>query len=179
VVLVRAPPHLTYVYRADNNAPSGLSYSTSYAEGTTWTIGGDLGLSIEAILKGIGGSAGISASYSETVTKTITIGNTLNCPKKNDGKEASYSCSLVVTPGFVKMGGEVVQIAADEDCPNGKSFNTGEGRWEMLVPRTDGQQNPFYFADACLCEGKGQDDENAPKLKCLEQCTGESSNRTP
>jgi hypothetical protein len=45
----------------------------------------------------------------------------------------------------------------------------------MLVPRLDTQDNPFYNADKCLCEGDGQDDENAPELKCLEPCTGASS----
>lgn len=155
VVLVCVFFYFIYVYCVDNNVFLGFFYSMRYVEGIIWMIGGDFGFFIEVIFKGIGGFVGILVSYLEIVIKIIIIGNIVNCFKKNDGKEVSYSCLFVVIFGFVKMGGEVIQIVVDEDCLNGKSFNIGEGRWEMLVLCMDGQQNFFYFVDVCFCEGKG------------------------
>lgn len=119
----------------------------------------------------LGGSAGLSFSYTETVSKGVTIGNNLKCPVKNDKTLASYRCSQIVTPGFIRMRGNFVEIASNENCPMGIHGDDG-GDWELWVPRVDKSENPFYSTDVCLCDGDGMDEENAPELKCMESCTG-------
>lgn len=153
--------------------PLGLSIGASYTQGTSFTIGADLGMFTKPLLKGITATGGVSFSYTESVSKTVIIGASENCPKKKDGSEADYSCSLIVTPGFVKIGGEVVEISSIDKCEYG--ITDKPGKWEIIVPRTDAGGNPFYYADKCLCDGPGQDQENAPELKCLEACTGTHS----
>ncbi|KAK3704011.1 hypothetical protein LTR37_014114 [Vermiconidia calcicola] len=85
IVVTEAESVVCNEYMAANYPFPGQqgTFSTTRTVGTTWSVGGFVGLNIGS-LAGPLAFAGFSASYSETVTTGNTVGVTDTCGAAND-----------------------------------------------------------------------------------------------
>lgn len=138
----------------------GLTMSTAHTVGTTWTKGGDIGLSFAKVL---GANADFSASVSETITDTITIGSSHDCPP------GAWRCSLLITPGMMRFKGHTYKRGTDESCP-GEAYGE-EAEFEFESPRKDEGGNPYWTPDVCTCGNlEHWADPGHPALLCKDEC---------
>jgi hypothetical protein len=78
---------------ADSFHPIAYTYSTTRSIGTTWTIGGFLGINLGDLTQPLG-SAGFSATFSETTTVGSTAGSTEQCGESqgSNGMPGNWTC---------------------------------------------------------------------------------------
>ncbi|KAL2202584.1 hypothetical protein CC79DRAFT_1360527 [Sarocladium strictum] len=88
-----------------------LQFAQTYTQGSSWTIGGSLGLDFAKIIEG---SASLSAEVTESVEHSVMVGSETSCPE--GGK---FSCSLLIYPGMKRVKGNMVEIGPTENCAAG------------------------------------------------------------
>ncbi|XEV01527.1 hypothetical protein FSHL1_006814 [Fusarium sambucinum] len=145
------------------SAKSGSNIATgqSYTVGSSWTIGGSLGLSFEKVITG---SASLSAEVSESIEITVSTQVESTCPEGGD-----FFCSLLVYPGMRRVKGHMEFLLPGAECPLGAGLS--EGEWEMVSPRKDKSNLPFYTTDLCTCGNlEGVDGPGHPEKVCREDC---------
>jgi hypothetical protein len=136
-------------------------FAQTYTQGSSWTIGGSLGLDFAKIIEG---SASLSAEVTESVEHSVMVGSETSCPE--GGK---FSCSLLIYPGMKRVKGHMVEIGPTENCDAG--IHAQEGEWEMVVPRKDKSNNGVHTTGLCTCDNlEGKDDEGHPEKVCLKEC---------
>jgi hypothetical protein len=127
--------------------------------GTTWTIGGDLGLAVGQV---VGVDAGLSGSVSETITDNTAEGAQYQCP------EGKWSCSLMVYPAVKLVRGHLEKIEKSRCKVNPTDH---DGNYEMKIPRNSEKGNAKSSVQLCTCKNlDGAGDEGHPELMCAEDC---------
>ncbi|KAF2812163.1 uncharacterized protein BDZ99DRAFT_474380 [Mytilinidion resinicola] len=145
-----------------------ISVTESHSVSTTWTVGGDLGISAGGL------SAGISASVSETVTDSVGEGTSAKCP------EGAWHCSMAIVPSVSHVKGHLHQQNNDESCDVDRISQDDGGeegkQFEFLIPIKDSSGNGKWTYDVCTC-GNVQNwaDPGHPSLICPEDCTPHDS----
>lgn len=143
------------------NTHPALTISEGHEVGTTWTIGGELGLGVDKVL---GVDAALSGSVSQTVTDNTAEGVEYTCP---DGK---WSCSMMVYPGMKLVKAHLEEMVGN-DAGCGVSPTDYEGDYEFKIPRKSEKGNEKSSVQLCTCGNlEGADDEGHPELKCAEDC---------
>jgi hypothetical protein len=145
----------------ETNTFIAITITEGHEVGTTWTIGGDLGLGVDKVL---GIDATLSASVSQTITDNTAEGVEYTCP---DGK---WTCSIMVYPGMKLVKGHLKKIEGNnEGC--GVSPTDYGGDYEFKIPRKSEKGNEQSSVQLCVCGNlEGADDKGHPELKCAEDC---------
>ncbi|KAI0005276.1 hypothetical protein F4779DRAFT_633515 [Xylariaceae sp. FL0662B] len=144
-----------------------LQITEGHTVGTTWTVGGGLGVSVGDI---IGVDGGLSGSVSETVEDSVEEAVTYHCP---DGK---WRCSILVYPGMSRVKGHMKKLGSDDSCPGNTKTNYDNGvsdgdQYEVMIPRKDASGNGHSRVEICTCKNYDHwGDAGHPDLFCTEDC---------
>ncbi|KAL8913513.1 MAG: hypothetical protein Q9171_001701 [Xanthocarpia ochracea] len=146
-----------------------LSQQGSFTAGTSFEVGGSLGLSIGSIV-----GIGLSVSVAQTESKEYgyVAGSEKACPPGN------WYCGLVISYEALKVEGEKIPIVKEDEgaAPRGGSichFGPPEP-WSILAPieRGDGELKGLSV-DICACpNAQGWADDGAPSKVCPQPCPG-------
>jgi hypothetical protein len=140
---------------------AALTITKGHEVGTTWTIGGDLGLGVGSVL---GVDAGLSGSVSETITDSTAEGVDYPCP------EGKWSCSILVYPGMKLVKGHLEEMVGN-DAGCAVNPTDYEGNYEFKIPLKSQAGNPKASVQVCTCGNlEGAGDEGHPELLCAEDC---------
>ncbi|RGP71020.1 hypothetical protein FSPOR_3708 [Fusarium sporotrichioides] len=95
--------------------PIDIATGQSHTVGSSWTVGGGVGLSFEKIIAGL---VSLSAEVSESVEITVSTQVKSTCPEGGD-----FSCSLLVYPGRKRVKGHMEFLLPGSECPLGQSLS--------------------------------------------------------
>jgi hypothetical protein len=136
-----------------------IAVGQTYTVGSSWTVGGGIGLSFEKI---IGGSATLSAEVSQSIEISVTSQVENECPPGGD-----FSCAMLIYPGMKRVKGHMEFLIPGGDCPMGPSVSDGD--WEMIAPRKDKSNLGYFTPELCTCVNlQGADGPNHPEKSCIE-----------
>ncbi|KAI0161074.1 hypothetical protein GGR52DRAFT_158291 [Hypoxylon sp. FL1284] len=146
-----------------------LQITEGHTVGTTWTVGGGLGLSIGDVI-GVDGE--LSASVSETVEDSVEEAVTYHCP------DGDWRCSIQVYPGMTHVKGHMKKMGSKDKCPGTGNIKSNwddhvsDGyKYELLIPRKDASGNGHSRVEICTCKNaKHWADAGHPKVFCKEDC---------
>lgn len=138
---------------------NSITTSETHSVGTTWTVGGNAGVSIGSII-----SLGMSTSVATTVTDSMGEAGNLNCPA------GGWFCSVIVTPGMLEVNGTIYSQSA---CSGSGVVKLGTvGPYSVKIPRKDSGGNPIFTPEVCVCaNGPNATAAGAPQTKCISDCT--------
>ncbi|KAH9883290.1 hypothetical protein F4778DRAFT_763414 [Xylariomycetidae sp. FL2044] len=146
-----------------------IGLTQSHTVGTSWTVGGDLGLSFDKVLKALGVSAGISASVTQLKSDTTGESASVECP------EGPWTCSMVIHPGMKKVNGHLAswtkgKVECDKNIVN--SYDDLDGKkFEMISPMSDDAHVGSFRPELCVCKNRdGADAKGHPALACPDDC---------
>ncbi|KAK3710743.1 hypothetical protein LTR37_010162 [Vermiconidia calcicola] len=148
------------VYLGPNTIPAGDTY-TSRSIGTTWTVGGALGIDSSDLA-----AVAVQATFFATFAKTTTTGDISGTSAMCGGEDAEgdFTCDLQVAPGCYRMTGTCltslsqlynIRTAFDTTQPQAKA-DDGQGVWSSQI---------------CTCHNCCDwANPTAPEFACFEDC---------
>lgn len=143
-----------------------MQITEGHTIGTTWTVGGELGLSVGDI---IGADGGLSGSVEETVEDSVEEAVSYDRP---DGK---WRCGILLYPGMSYVKGHMKNIDSDGSWSGNTKTNydnVSDGdKYELMIPRKDASGNGNSRVEICTCKNYDHwGDVGHPDLFCTEDC---------